>query len=98
MRSKTSSRVATIKYAMVSSEPLGTPPVSPSPQDDDTQESSTVTVDGALRNMLTPLGKGSTGKRKRGAFTVADDDDIVALALMASAVKDIARSSGQQAH
>ncbi|XP_047064705.1 uncharacterized protein LOC124672532 [Lolium rigidum] len=74
--------LATGKYAMGSSEPLGSAAANPSPEDAETQESDTINLDG-------PPEKVTTGKRKRGAFT---DDELVAFTNMTVAVKDVARA------
>ncbi|KAM0919239.1 hypothetical protein ACQ4PT_008353 [Festuca glaucescens] len=75
--------LATGKYAMGSSEPLGSPAPPPAPEDADTQESDTVNLD-ADKPVDAPE-KPTAGKRKRGAFA---DDELVAFTNMTVAVKE----------
>ncbi|KAK1666326.1 hypothetical protein QYE76_054485 [Lolium multiflorum] len=64
--------LTTDKFAMGSSEPLGSPAPAPAPEDTDTQESNTVNLD-ADKPADAPE-KPTAGKRKRGAFT--DDEPV----------------------
>jgi hypothetical protein len=74
--------LATGKYAMGSSDPLGSAAATPAPEDADTQESDTVNLDGAPEKV-------TAGKRKRGAFA---DDELVAFTNMTVVVKDVAKA------
>ncbi|KAK1616690.1 hypothetical protein QYE76_022207 [Lolium multiflorum] len=77
--------LATGKYAMGSSEPLGSAATNPAPEDVDTQESDTVNLD-ADKPADAP-DKPTAGKRKRGAFA---DDELVAFTNMTVVVKEVA--------
>ncbi|KAK1643459.1 hypothetical protein QYE76_061264 [Lolium multiflorum] len=81
--------LATGKYAMGSSEPLGLAATIPSPEDAETQESVTVNLDGPLEKDGDAPEKVTAGKRKRGAFT---DDELVAFTNMTVVVKDVAQA------
>ena len=78
--------LATGKYAMGSSEPLGSPAPLPAPEDADTQESDTVNLDGPPEKVGDAPEKVTAGKRKRGAFA---DDELVAFTNMTVVVKDV---------
>ncbi|KAK1683611.1 hypothetical protein QYE76_044459 [Lolium multiflorum] len=69
--------LATGKYAMGSSEPLGSAAANPAPEDAETQESDTVNLD-ADKPADAPE-KPTAGKRKRGAFA---DDELVIVRIM----------------
>jgi hypothetical protein len=84
-----SSGLTTNNYAMGSSEPLSTPTVAPSPEDVETQESSMAVLDGTPEKLVDAPEKGSSGKRKRGAFA---NDEIVTFTHMTSAGKNVARA------
>ncbi|KAK1667181.1 hypothetical protein QYE76_055340 [Lolium multiflorum] len=79
--------LATGKYAIGSSEPLGSAAANPAPEDAETQESDTVNLDGEPDKAADAPEKVSAGKRKRGTFA---DDELVAFANMTVAVKDVA--------
>ncbi|KAK1679269.1 hypothetical protein QYE76_040117 [Lolium multiflorum] len=79
--------LATGKYAMGSSEPLGSAAPSPAPEDADTQESDTVNLDADKPDDAPE--KPTAGKRKRGAFA---DDELVAFTNMTVAVKEVAQA------
>ena len=79
--------LATGKYAMGSSEPLGSAAAIPSNEDAETQESDTVNLD-ADKPADAPE-KPTVGKRKRGAFV---DDELVAFTNMTVAVKEVAQA------
>ncbi|KAK1631764.1 hypothetical protein QYE76_006079 [Lolium multiflorum] len=81
--------LATGKYAVGSSEPLGSAAGNPAPEDADTQESDTVKLDGAPEKAGNAPEKVTGGKRKRGAFA---DDELVAFTNMIVAVKDVAQA------
>ncbi|KAK1662710.1 hypothetical protein QYE76_050869 [Lolium multiflorum] len=68
--------LATGKYAMGSSEPLGSAAANPAPEDAETQESDTVNLDADKHDAPE---KPTAGKRKRGAFA---DDELVAFTNM----------------
>jgi hypothetical protein len=74
------------KYAVGSSEPLGTPPVVPSLEDVDSEEFDTVVLYGTTKKPTNAPKNVFLGDRKRGAFT---GDEIVAFTHLTSAVKDI---------
>ncbi|KAK1646986.1 hypothetical protein QYE76_064791 [Lolium multiflorum] len=78
---------ATGKYAMGSSEPLGSAATNPTPEDVDTQESDTVNLDADKHDAHE---KPTVGKRKRGAFAA---DELVAFTNMIVAVKDVAQAT-----
>ncbi|KAK1695255.1 hypothetical protein QYE76_011952 [Lolium multiflorum] len=75
--------LATGKYAMGYSEPLGSAAANPAPEDVETQESDTVNLDADKHDAPE---KPTTGKSKRGAFA---DDELVAFTNMTVAVKDV---------
>ena len=79
--------LATGKYAMGSSEPLGSAAANPAPEDAETQESDTVNLD--AEKATDAPEKATAGKRKRGAFA---DDELVAFTNMTVAVKDVAQA------
>ncbi|KAM0879235.1 hypothetical protein ACQ4PT_034373 [Festuca glaucescens] len=81
--------LATGKYAMGSSEPLGSAVATPSPEDVETQESDMVNLDGPPEKAADAPDKATAGKRKRGAFA---DDELVAFTNMTVAVKDVAHA------
>lgn len=81
--------LSTSKYAMGSSEPLGSAAAIPSPEDAKTQESDTVNLDGPPEKAGDAPEKVTAGKRKRGAFA---DDELVAFTNMTVAVKDVAQA------
>ncbi|KAK1663818.1 hypothetical protein QYE76_051977 [Lolium multiflorum] len=78
--------IATGKYAMGSSEPLGSAAANPAPEDGDTQESDMVNLDADKHDAPK---KPTVGKRKRGAFI---DDELVAFTNMTVAVKDVTQA------
>jgi hypothetical protein len=77
------------KYAMGSSEPLGTATTTPSPEDSKTQESETVILNGAPEKAANSLDKATSSKRKRGTFA---DKELVAFTNMTIAVKEVAHA------
>ncbi|KAK1603280.1 hypothetical protein QYE76_018323 [Lolium multiflorum] len=79
--------LATCKYAMGSSEPLGSAAANPAPEDAETQEFDTVNLD--AEKVADAPKKASVGKRKRGAFA---DDELVAFTNMTVAVKDVSQA------
>ncbi|XP_051200200.1 uncharacterized protein [Lolium perenne] len=81
--------LATSKYSMESSEPLGTAAATPSPEDAETQESDTIILDGPSEKAADTPGKATASKRKRGAFA---DDGLVVFTNMNIAVKDVAQA------
>ncbi|XP_051212289.2 uncharacterized protein [Lolium perenne] len=78
--------LATGKYAMGSSEPLGSAAANRAPEDADTQESDTVNLDADKHDAPE---KPTAGKRKRGVFA---DDELVAFTNMTVAVKDVTQA------
>ncbi|KAK1679430.1 hypothetical protein QYE76_040278 [Lolium multiflorum] len=83
------------KYAMGSSEPLGSAAANPSPKDVETQESNTVNLDGTPEKAADAPDKATAGKRKRGAFA---DDELVAFTNMTVAVKDVTQAIRDNKH
>ncbi|KAK1687158.1 hypothetical protein QYE76_048006 [Lolium multiflorum] len=81
--------LATGKYAMGYSEPLGSAAANPAPEDAEAQESDTVNLYGAPEKAANAPEKVSAGNMKRGAFT---DDELVAFTNMIVAVKDVAHA------
>jgi hypothetical protein len=79
--------LATSKFAMGSSEPLGMPLVAPSAEDADTQESDTAILDGPPEKDVDAPEKVNADRRKRGAFT---DDELAAFTNMIVSVKGVA--------
>jgi hypothetical protein len=76
---------ATVKFAMGSNEPLGTP--SPSPKEGvDTHEFETIITD-CPNKAATALAPG--GKRKRGGLA---EDELQAFSSMTEAIKDVAQA------
>jgi hypothetical protein len=63
---------ATGKFAMGSSDPLGTPPTAPSAEDADTQQFDTIILDEPPEKAADAPEKVNVEKRKIGAF--ADDE------------------------
>ncbi|KAK1670014.1 hypothetical protein QYE76_058173 [Lolium multiflorum] len=61
--------LATGKYAMGSSEPLGSAATNPSPEDAETQESDTINLDGPPDKAADAPEKATAGKRNRGTDT-----------------------------
>jgi hypothetical protein len=87
--------LATSKYAMRSSEPLGTAAATPSLEDAETQESDTFILDGPPKKVVDAPDKANTGKRKRGVFAT---DELLAFTSMIVAMKDVAQAIQDNKH
>jgi hypothetical protein len=89
MRTIFSFGLATGKYAMGSTDPLGTVVATPSPEDAEFRSPTQSSSIGHLRRVVDAPDKQTTGKRKRGAFA---EDELVAFTNMIFAVKDVAQA------
>ncbi|KAK1696008.1 hypothetical protein QYE76_012705 [Lolium multiflorum] len=81
--------LASDKYVMGSSEPLGTAVATPSLKDVETQKYDTIIIDGPPEKGADAPDKATAGKSKRGAFV---DDELVAFTNMNVFVKDVAEA------